>query len=82
MKTIKTVLLAGALATVSTMAFSQTVAPTSGVNYDSLYTASATIDGNVSYAQAPHYRTSTVNHAAAQQRGRAVTSGSGVGSPD
>jgi hypothetical protein len=86
MKTIKTVLLAGVLASVSTMAFAQAGAPTAGVDFRSVYGSNANADGNASYARAgQHVRTRTVSHATTRQRettGSGFTSGGGVGSPD
>jgi hypothetical protein len=83
MKTIKTALLAGVLATVSTMAFAQSGGATAGVNFDSLYQAQAYSAGNASYARAAqHVRPRAVNHATIQQRETTGSGYRGVGSPD
>jgi hypothetical protein len=83
MKTIKTALLAGVLATVSTMAFAQAGAPTAGVDFRSVYGASAYADGSVNYVRASkHLRTQAANHQTIRPR---ETTGSGhrsVSSPD
>jgi hypothetical protein len=83
MKVLKTALLAGVLASASTMAFAQGGGATAGVNFDSLYQTQAYSTGNASYARAgQQVRTRAVNHTTIQQRGRAYTTGNGVGSPD
>ena len=84
MKTIKTALLAGVLATMSTMAFAQAGAPTAGVDFRSVYGSNA--DGSASYARAGQYvRIRAARHATIRQRettGSGVISGGGVSSPD
>lgn len=80
MKTLTTALLAGVLATASTVAFAQTVAPTTGFDYRSAY--GSTADANASYASAGrtvHVRT---HRTAVQRPSRAYTTGGSVGSPD
>ena len=75
MKSIKSVLLAGVLATISTMAFAQAGAPTAGVDFRSVYGTKANIDGNTSYARAgKHVRTQAANHGTIRPR---ETTGSG-----
>jgi hypothetical protein len=83
MKTIKTALLAGVLASVSTMAFAQGGGATAGVNFDSLYQGQAYSVGNASYAQAgKHVRTRAANRVTIQQRETTGSGYRGVGSPD
>jgi hypothetical protein len=83
MKTIKTALLAGALATVSSLALAQGGGATAGVNFDSLYQAQAYSAGNASYARAgQQIRTRAVNRAPIQQRETTGSGYRGVGSPD
>jgi hypothetical protein len=52
MKYIKIALVAGGLASVSTLAFAQAGAPTVGVNFRTVYGSNASTDGNASYAPA------------------------------
>ena len=86
MNFIKIALAAGALASVSSLAFAQGGGATAGVNFDSLYQAQSYADGGVSYARADkrnHAR--AVRNTASQQRqttGNGYTTGAGVGSPD
>jgi hypothetical protein len=83
MKYIKIALLAGGLASVSSFAFAQTVAPTAGVNYGAVYGSSTNADGTASYARADkRVHTRAVHNTANRQSRSGVTTGSGVGSPD
>lgn len=83
MKTIKTALLAGVLATVSTMAFAQAGAPTAGVDFRSIYASNATANGSVSYARAgKHLRTQAANHQTIRPRETTGSGHRGVSSPD
>jgi len=85
MKYIKIALLAGGLASVSTLAFAQAGAPTAGVDFSSVYGSNSYSNG--SYAQAgQRVRTRAASHATIRQR---ETTGSGSygpisghGSPD
>lgn len=85
MKYLKIALLAGGLASVSTLAFAQSGA-TAGVDFNSVYGPNTYADGNASYARAGnHVRARAASHATTRPRaatGSDVTSGSGVGSPD
>jgi hypothetical protein len=86
MKYIKIALLAGGLASVSTLALAQAGAPTAGVDFRSVYGSNTSADGNASYTRAgKHVRARAASHASIKQRattGSGITDGSGVGSPD
>jgi hypothetical protein len=83
MKIIKTTLLAGVLASVSSLALAQGGGATAGVNFDSLYQAQGYSTGNASYARAgQHVRTHAVNQAIIRQRETTGSGYRGVGSAD
>lgn len=83
MNILKTALLAGVLASASTVAFAQGGGATAGVNFDSLYQAQAYSAGNASYAQAgQHVRARAANRAPIQQRETTGSGYRGVSSPD
>jgi hypothetical protein len=82
MKTLKTVLLAGVLASVGTMAFAQAGAPTAGVDFRLVYGSNATANGNASYARTGRHVRTGGNRATIRQ-GETTGSGyRGVSSPD
>ena len=85
MKYIKIALLAGGLASVSTLAFAQAGA-TAGVDFNSVYGSNTSADGNASYARAgKHVRARAASHATTRPRettGSGITSGGGVSGPN
>ena len=85
MKYIKIALLAGGLASVSTLAFAQSGA-TAGVDFNSVYGSTTYADGGASYARAGKpVRAQAASHTTTRQRetiGSGFTGGGGVGSPD
>jgi hypothetical protein len=85
MEYIKIALVAGGLASVSTLAFAQAGAPTAGVDFTTVYGSKASADGNASYPPAgKHVRARAARQTTIKQRtttGSGITGGSGVGSP-
>ncbi len=86
MKYLKTALLAGVLASVSTLAFAQAGAPTMGVDLGSVYNTGPRYNGSESYARAGTH-VYTRSQRRAYRQNETTGSGSyapitGYGSPD